>query len=188
MPETACMNILRKHYSTPTPFFATKEASGFAGRHHGRYLSQPRSAVCDSSAEQVRGAHHTVWPARAVAGDGHVPGAEFAHYAHGGGSSARRGCHHGVACAKRKAGRAQNSFTGLHCPLPDDHGSIEAGETRCHGDASRPHHSRARSHLGGGGLPPVGHCGGGRKWGTRAHGDSGSRTWKSEMKGSDAGA
>ena len=35
-----------------------ENAEGIAGRNRRRHLSQPGGAVCDSSAQQVRGAHH----------------------------------------------------------------------------------------------------------------------------------
>ncbi len=83
---------------------------------------------------------------------------------------------------KERLAGTQNPLAGLHCPLSDDHGTDETGQARRHGDASWPHHSRARNHLGGRGLPAIGDRGRGREWRAGANGDPGPGGGEAKMK------
>ena len=90
-----------------------------------------------SPAQQVRSAHYALRAAGILARNRDQPGAGPAHHAYRGRCGARRGRDHGAAGAERTAGGDEDQPAGLHCPLSDDHGAAEAGQERCHGDASR---------------------------------------------------
>ena len=82
----------------------------------------------------------------------------LAHYSHGGRGDTWRRCRHGVARPEGTPGRSENQSAGLHRPLSGDYGPSEAGQARCHGDASWPYYSRAGTNVGSGGLPAVCDC------------------------------
>ena len=81
---------------------------------------------------------------------------------------------------ERLAGTKLQS-AGLYFPLSDDHGTAEAGQERCHGDASRADHSRARNDLGSGGLSAVGHRRRSPQRSAGAHGGSGQGAGEGEI-------
>src|SRR5208282_1152452 len=83
-------------------------------------------------------------------------------------------CNHAVTRANRAACRDEDRPRRIHCALPDEPIPLEDGEKRCHGHASRSHHSWPGIDQRSRRRRPGAHPGGSAQRRAHAHGDSGA--------------